>query len=121
VPVLRIDLTRALVKVAKRKNLPLVLWNERFHDAVIPWSFNKASRSAERLRGGSIVLLHDRQNSKRIELFCGILASYIDRLKNRGLTFGKLPASAELWPRGANRPSAVGTLTDGGLSGHSTS
>jgi peptidoglycan/xylan/chitin deacetylase (PgdA/CDA1 family) len=89
-------LTPALVSAASELNMPLVLWNERFYDTVIPWSFTRANRSVERIRGGSIVLLHDRQNQKRAGQFGAILSSYITRLKARGFDFGKLPESSQL-------------------------
>lgn len=89
-------ITPALIKAARRLNLPLVLWNERFYDAVLPWTFAKASESAKRLKPGSIVLLHDRQSPAQADRFCQILSSYITRLKDRGFNFDKLPSSAEL-------------------------
>ena len=85
-----------LIDAARNQGLPLVLWNERFHDAIFPWTLAKAKRSASRLTGGSIVLLHDRQSAKRIGPFCATLNSYIEQLKARGFTFAKLPATAEL-------------------------
>lgn len=88
-----------LIEAAQAQGLPLVLWNERFHDAIFPWTLAKAKRSANRLTGGSIVLLHDRQSAKRIGPFCTTLNSYIDQLKARGFTFAKLPATADLLGR----------------------
>jgi peptidoglycan/xylan/chitin deacetylase (PgdA/CDA1 family) len=70
--------------------LPLVLWNERFYDAVWPWTPSRARTSAARLAGGSIVLLHDRQSPRRLASFCRTLAEYIDLLEKRGFRFSSL-------------------------------
>lgn len=62
---------------------PLVLWNERFYDTVFAWSEKRARRSAESLRPGSIVLLHDRQKATRLPGFCKTLDAYLTALKSR--------------------------------------
>lgn len=64
---------------------PLILWSERFYDTVFPWSERKARRSAGRVEGGTIVLLHDRQTAKRVDSFCQTLDLYLRELKSRGL------------------------------------
>jgi peptidoglycan/xylan/chitin deacetylase (PgdA/CDA1 family) len=82
--------TPHLVRAARSLDSPLVMWNERFFDAVLPWGERRARRSAARLEGGSIVLLHDRQTAGRVNAFCKTLDTYLDCLKDRGLEFEPL-------------------------------
>jgi peptidoglycan-N-acetylglucosamine deacetylase len=78
-------LTPPLLRVLRERGEPLVLWNERFYDAVIPWTERRALRSARNIQPGSIVLLHDRQKSRRRNSFLQTLDRYIAELKSRGL------------------------------------
>ena len=77
-------LTPPLLKVLKSRGEPLVMWSERFYDAVFEWTEEKAERSARTLEPGSIVLLHDRQRAERVTAFCTVLDGYIQKLKARG-------------------------------------
>ncbi len=77
-------LTPPLVRELRARGEPLVLWNERFYDAVFTWTEAKAKKSAARLQGGSIVLLHDRQEARRLPSFLKTLDVYISELKARG-------------------------------------
>lgn len=90
--------TPVVKRVARDLGEPLVLWDERFYDAVWPWTEAKARRSAARLRGGEIVLLHDRQPGERGERFAEVLALYLDLLQERGFDLVPLqrPASDAL-------------------------
>ncbi len=83
-------LTPHLLAAARASAQPVVLWNERFFDAVIPWGEARARRSAGRLKGGSIVLLHDRQRAARVNKFCKTLDTYLACLEQRGLRFEAL-------------------------------
>jgi peptidoglycan/xylan/chitin deacetylase (PgdA/CDA1 family) len=83
-------LTPPLVRAASELNEPLVLWSERFYDAVFPWTLSRALNSAARIRGGAIVLLHDRQSASKAVGFSSILAGYIDGLRARGFEFSAL-------------------------------
>lgn len=89
-------LTPPLARAAQDLGLPVVLWNERFYDAVIPWSEGRAVKSAKRLQGGSIVLLHDRQSAGRLPSFLKSLASYIETLHSRGFKISALPTGEQL-------------------------
>lgn len=82
--------TPPLVRCLTSQGEPLVLWNERFYDAVLPWSEQKAKRSAQRLQPGSIVLLHDRQGANRLPNFCTVLSAYIHALRERKFDFAVL-------------------------------
>ncbi len=82
--------TPPLVKALASLREPLILWNERFFDAVFQWGRARADRSARRLSGGSIVLLHDGQKAERIEAFCETLDHYITSLRARGFEFAAL-------------------------------
>lgn len=83
-------LTPHLLKAADELNIPIILWNERFYDAVIPWTIKRAKKSASRISGGSIVLLHDRQAAHRISEFRSVLETYIDEVRSRGFRFSAL-------------------------------
>jgi peptidoglycan-N-acetylglucosamine deacetylase len=83
-------LTPRLIKAAEESGIPLILWNERFYDAVWSWSASRARKSAATLKGGSIVLLHDRQSPARLEKFLATLEIYIDALRARGFEFACL-------------------------------
>lgn len=74
-----------LVRAVRDLQEPMILWNERFYDSVFPWTEAKARRSAGRLQGGSIVLLHDRQPASRVGAFCRTLDTYLASLGARGL------------------------------------
>ncbi|HMN68954.1 MAG TPA: polysaccharide deacetylase family protein [Bdellovibrionales bacterium] len=73
---------------------PIIMWNERFFDAVLPWTKTRAARSARRLKGGDIVLLHDRQSSTRVPAFTRVLAHYIESLQKRGFALAALGTRA---------------------------
>lgn len=83
-------INRHVQRAAQELEMPLILWNERFFDAVVPWNPRRAEASAARLRGGSIVLLHDRQRPGRVTGFCKTLSSYIDQLQARGFRLSAL-------------------------------
>ncbi len=86
--------TPPLLKALTALREPLILWNERFFDAVFAWGRARADRSARRLSGGSIVLLHDGQKPERIEGFCATLDHYITSLRARGFEF--VPLTREM-------------------------
>lgn len=77
-------ITPVVKRVVRELDEPLVLWNERFYDRVHPWTAVKAGRSAERLEGGSVVLLHDRRRHDHDADFLNTLELYIERLRGRG-------------------------------------
>lgn len=85
--------TPPLKRILAERHEPLVLWNERFFDAVWEWTPAKAEKSAAKLEGGSVVLLHDRQPAGREEKFCRTLSLYIDHLRARGFQFEALTRS----------------------------
>lgn len=76
--------TPPLRSILKANGEPLVLWSERFYDAIIPWTAKMATKSSARLRDGDIVLLHDQQSIQNIDRFCIVLEQYILALKKRG-------------------------------------
>ncbi len=95
-------ITPGLKHVLGELREPLVLWNERFYDGVWAWDAGKAMRSAARIEGGSVVLLHDRQKAGRGPEFCRTLNAYIERVRARGLEFE--PLSRELCTELITRP-----------------
>ncbi|MGZ3721724.1 MAG: polysaccharide deacetylase family protein [Bdellovibrionales bacterium] len=88
--------TPRLKRVAADLDLEVILWNERFYDAVIPWGKSRALKSAAKIKSGSIVLLHDRQLTSRILRFCETLELYIDAIRARGLEFDRLTSASKL-------------------------
>jgi peptidoglycan/xylan/chitin deacetylase (PgdA/CDA1 family) len=84
--------TPPLIQALKDRKEPLVRWNIRFFDTVIPWTKSRALAALAQTQGGSIVLLHDAQSSRRIENFCLTLESYIRAARLKGFEFGSLTA-----------------------------
>jgi peptidoglycan/xylan/chitin deacetylase (PgdA/CDA1 family) len=70
--------------------LPLVLWQIRFFDAVLPWRRPRAIASLRRTPPGAIVLLHDRHPAGQLEEFLATLAEYIDAAREQGFQFRAL-------------------------------
>jgi len=83
--------TPMLKTVLRDQQRPLILWDQRFYDTVIPWNKKLAIGSIPRLRPGSIILLHDRQPQRHIDRFCETLADWSDRIRDRGYEFALLP------------------------------
>jgi peptidoglycan/xylan/chitin deacetylase (PgdA/CDA1 family) len=85
--------TPKLHRALSEAGLPLIHWNKRFFDAVLPWSKALALRSLDATPSGSIVLLHDSQSGFRKKVFLSTLAAYIDRAHELGFSF--LPLKRE--------------------------
>jgi peptidoglycan/xylan/chitin deacetylase (PgdA/CDA1 family) len=85
--------TPALTRVLEQLQMPLILWNTRFYDAVVPWTPEKALRSIQNAQSGAIVLLHDRQPEDRMPLFLNALRVYIDAAKKDGFEMRNLSRS----------------------------
>ncbi|RYZ87051.1 MAG: hypothetical protein EOP06_13380 [Proteobacteria bacterium] len=83
-------LTPPLIRVATEEQIPLVLWNHRFYDTVRPWSPRKAIKSAQNVRPGDIVLLHDRQKAEWADTFLRALDLYLSTLSQKGFRFEAL-------------------------------
>jgi peptidoglycan/xylan/chitin deacetylase (PgdA/CDA1 family) len=64
--------------------LPLVHWNHRFFDTVLPWTEQKAERAAIRASAGDIFLLHDIPRRDPNAFFLA-LALLVRRLRERNL------------------------------------
>lgn len=69
---------------------PLLLWSMRYFDAVFTWNAGRALRGLERLRGGDIVLLHDRQRLRRRETFLRTLDLFLTAAHSKELSFAPL-------------------------------
>jgi len=74
-------LTPPLLEAATELNIPLILWNHRFYDAVWGLSEKKLLKSVPKLKEGDIVLLHDRQSAKKRPIFLSALKTYIRTMK----------------------------------------
>jgi peptidoglycan/xylan/chitin deacetylase (PgdA/CDA1 family) len=77
-------LTPPLLEAAEELRVPLILWNHRFFDTTLRWSEEKALKSAERLKAGDIVLLHDHQRPERRKNFLQTLRKYLHQIQERG-------------------------------------
>lgn len=82
--------TPALTRALQELQMPLILWNTRFYDAVTPWTPQKALRSIQDAQSGAIVLLHDRQPEDRMPIFLNSLQVYIDAAKKNGFEMRNL-------------------------------
>jgi peptidoglycan/xylan/chitin deacetylase (PgdA/CDA1 family) len=63
--------------------LPLVHWNHRFFDAVMPFTTRAAVKAAKRARDGDIFLLHDIPRDG--PQFLGAVTALVRDLRTRGL------------------------------------
>jgi peptidoglycan/xylan/chitin deacetylase (PgdA/CDA1 family) len=61
--------TPELHQALSELQMPLILWRQRFFDTIFPFTFSKARRSLKCVKPGSIILLHDRQDPRRLPLF----------------------------------------------------
>jgi hypothetical protein len=77
-----------LVQTLKMLGLPLVLWNRRYFDTRFAFTPARARCSAERLRAGDVVLLHDG-NSKAPAHLIEAVRMLVARWGSRG-SFGVL-------------------------------
>ena len=82
--------TPKLVSVLEELQIPLVLWNQRYYDAIIPWTKKRALQLIPNFTPGSVILLHDRQSEKKCSDFCEVLGAWIDEVKAQGFKFGLL-------------------------------
>ncbi len=82
--------TPELKWVLNELKIPLVLWNVRFFDKTVQWTKKRAVDSLSSTVNGSIVLLHDHQNSKNLQAFLSTLDDYILAAKSQGFKFKAL-------------------------------
>ena len=71
----------------KQLGLPLVMWERRFFDTVVPWNEQRAVRSLAQSTSGEIILLHDSQPVQRLPGFLKTLATYIKTAQDQGYEF----------------------------------
>ncbi len=57
--------------------MPLILWNVRFYDAVFSWTQARAIKSLKNIVPGSILLLHDSRSMRSLMPFTKTLQSFI--------------------------------------------
>lgn len=82
--------TPPLTAALERMREPLILWNVRFFDAILPWTEQKARRALKTLRAGDIVLLHDCQRARNLKTFLTTLEIFLSEGKARGFVFETL-------------------------------
>ncbi len=82
--------TPELAWALKLRNLHLILWDTRFFDTVFNWTEACARRSAQSVRGGAIVLLHDRTGVRWLDHSGIALEKYISTARARGFSFQAL-------------------------------
>jgi peptidoglycan-N-acetylglucosamine deacetylase len=71
-------------------NLPLVHWDLRSFDRARTWTRNRAVRSLDGARPGSIVLLHDIHSPPHLDGFLCSLRDFLIEAKRRGFKFAAL-------------------------------
>ncbi len=67
--------------------IPLILWNRRFYDSVIPWTMGRALRSLDKTHSGDIILLHDNHGPQRLVGFLKTLDAYLAAAQSKGFKF----------------------------------
>ncbi len=77
----------------RQLGLPLILWERRFFDTVLPWDEKRALRSLTASVSGEIILLHDAQPIKRLPGFLKTLSLYIKSAQADGYQFRALTRS----------------------------
>lgn len=82
--------TPELIWALQTRQIPLVLWNTRFYDTVFAWSERTARRSAEMVKPGAIVLLHDSEGSGWQKDGAPALRKFVEVARRRGLRFQTL-------------------------------
>jgi peptidoglycan/xylan/chitin deacetylase (PgdA/CDA1 family) len=86
-------MTRHLVKTLRGLNRPLILWNRRFFDSLLPWREPVALAMLEKLQAGDIILLHDTQKSFYREIFLRTLRRFLREAGENGWRFEALPTN----------------------------
>lgn len=76
-------LTPALVEVAEKLHLRLILWTHRYFDTALPWTLRAANRSLEKIVSGDIILLHDYQKKSQHDEFLITLRHFICSLHRK--------------------------------------
>ena len=82
--------TPPLARVLAQKKIPMVLWSDRFFDAVWGWKKAQAIKTLQRLRGGEILLLHDRQKPRHVNEFLETLSYFLKQARESGFQFEAL-------------------------------
>jgi peptidoglycan/xylan/chitin deacetylase (PgdA/CDA1 family) len=88
-------MTRHLLKALKGLNQPLILWNRRFFETLLPWRRSPALSTLEKLQAGDIILLHDTQRPFYRKTFLKTLSAFISQAQSRGWKFESLPPALE--------------------------
>ena len=86
--------TPELAKALRDLQMPMVLWQHRFYDTVFQWTEPRALKSLKAAAPGSIILLHDRQQPRKLPLFLRTLRAYINSAREAGFKFAPLTRAA---------------------------
>lgn len=76
--------TPPLHAALKELAMPMILWNRRYYDTVVPWTLSRAENAARQLEAGDIVLLHDRGGSASTQTLIPSLDIFLKTLAERG-------------------------------------
>jgi len=82
--------TPHLAPVLWELGLPLIHWQKRFYDSVWPWRANAAVASLVSAPSGSIILLHDRQQTRNLPTFLRTLSQYLTSARAMQIEFRAL-------------------------------
>lgn len=86
--------TPELANVLEKLEIPLILWNQRCYDGILPFSEKKAQKMARATCAGDILLLHDVQSKKHEDAFLKSLDTLICDLKAKNLNLKALQPKA---------------------------
>jgi peptidoglycan/xylan/chitin deacetylase (PgdA/CDA1 family) len=82
--------TPELKAALKDLEIPLFLWNVRFYDSTWGLTPLKVKSKLDKIKPGSIILLHDSQKGKHKENFLEALEYLLNELSFRGYVFNPL-------------------------------
>lgn len=69
--------TPELLRATREIGTPLILWQTRFYDSVFAPTPESLTRSLRTARPGDLILLHDSQRPRNLELFLVALRAYL--------------------------------------------
>jgi peptidoglycan/xylan/chitin deacetylase (PgdA/CDA1 family) len=85
-------ITPPLLAAASELNIKLILWNHRFYDKTCAMTIKKYQKALRTIQKGHIVLLHDAQMQKNLDIFLKTLEWFLCELDRKQFIFSKLPS-----------------------------
>lgn len=75
--------TPVIHRALKELQVPLWYWSQRYFDTQIVFDPKRAEKKAVQVRGGDIILFHDRQREKFLPIFLSGLEIFIQKISKR--------------------------------------